>query len=169
MWPWKRLIEVKPTAFCNRLYLLVIRPAINVPWRDLTYNFIFTSRDRRQPFIRHCCSFLFLFSFKHRTSWLVIFTAILIESLRGHVEVLDFEMLDAIAKNSVLLPQMDQLRINVINRYPIVRSHLFFTVLFKITELAVLSIGVDDLAFDFACQQRVQLVTIVSQYAFNKL
>lgn len=64
---------------------------------------------------------------------------------------------------------MDQLRINVINRYPVVRSHLFFTVLFEITELAVLSIGVDDLGFDFACQQRVQLVTIVSQYAFNQL
>jgi hypothetical protein len=64
---------------------------------------------------------------------------------------------------------MNQLRINVINRYPIVRSHLFFTVLFEITELAVLSIGVDDLAFDFACQQRVQLVTIVSQNAFDKL
>jgi|Laugresu1bdmlbsd_1035121.scaffolds.fasta_scaffold239554_1 hypothetical protein len=78
------------------------------------------------------------------------------------MEVLDFKMLDAVAKHSVLLPQMNQLRINVINSYAIVRSNLFFTVLFEITELAVLSIGVYDLTFYFTCKQRVQLMAIVS-------
>jgi hypothetical protein len=45
-----------------------------------------------------------LFSFKHWASWFVVLAAILVESLRSHVKVLDLEMFDSIAKYSVLLP-----------------------------------------------------------------
>jgi hypothetical protein len=70
----------------------------------------------------------------------MVLASILVKALSSHMKILDFEVLDPIAKYSILLPQMYKFSIYVINSDSIVRSYLFLAALFEITELAVLSI-----------------------------
>jgi hypothetical protein len=70
----------------------------------------------------------------------MVLASILVKALGSHMKILDFEVLDPIAKYSILLSQMDKFSIYVINSDSIVRSYLFFTALFEITELAILGI-----------------------------
>ena len=70
----------------------------------------------------------------------MVLASILVKALGSHMKILDFEVLDPIAKNSILLSQMYKFSIYVINSDSIVRSYLFLAALFEITELAVLSI-----------------------------
>ena len=70
----------------------------------------------------------------------MVLASILVKALSSHMKILDFEVLDPIAKYSILLPQMYKFSIYVINSDSIVRSYLFLAALFEITELAILGI-----------------------------
>jgi hypothetical protein len=90
-----------------------------------------------------------LLCFEHRSGRFVVLASVLIEALRSHVEVLNFEMLDSISKNSVLLTKVNQFRINVVHAHTIFRSHLFLALSLVISKFAVLSVGIYNLTFDF--------------------
>lgn len=156
MRPWKWLIEVETATLCHWLNLLIVGSVFYIVWRDLTNDFIISaSGNRCHTFKNDWRSFFLLFSFKHRPSRLMVLASILVKALGSHMKILDFEVLDPIAKNSILLSQMYKFSIYVINSDSIVRSYLFLAALFEITELAVLSIWIDDLTFYFTGKQIV--------------
>lgn len=94
-------------------------------------------------------SSVLLLCFEHWAGRFVVLASVLVEALRSHVKVLNFEMLDPISKHSVLLTKVNQFRINVVHAHTLFRSHLFLAFRFVISKLAVLSVGIYNLTFDF--------------------
>ena len=50
-----------------------------------------------------------------RATWLLLLKARLVEALRGHVEVLDLELLDAVAEDAVHLAHVDELVVDFVH------------------------------------------------------
>ena len=84
------------------------------------------------------------------------------EALRlGHVEVLDFKMLDPITKHSVHLPQVNQLVVNTIYSYVVI--FLGVGRVFQVhVESAVLCVAFSDIRFCLGADHCLKLVAIIA-------